>query len=110
MLGVRDYLGKNGFRSALIGLSGGVDSALTLCIAAVAIHYLPNTYDAWGQIYVAPQTPLASAAEGVSLGGNGYGNPNVVLTTLLNDDNLEKIVKRIDPAAASKAPPCRISA
>ena len=36
------------------------------------------------------------------MGGNGYGNPNVVLTTLLNDDNLEKIVKRIDPAAASK--------
>lgn len=77
-------------------------TALMLSIAAVAIHYLPNTYDAWGQIYVAPQTPLASAAEGVSLGGNGYGNPNVVLTTLLNDDNLEKIVKRLDPAAASQ--------
>ncbi len=37
VLGVRDYLGKNGFRSALIGLSGGVDSALTLCIAVDAI-------------------------------------------------------------------------
>ena len=37
VLGVRDYLGKNGFRQALIGLSGGVDSALTLCIAVDAI-------------------------------------------------------------------------
>ncbi|OYW31334.1 MAG: NAD+ synthase, partial [Methyloversatilis sp. 12-65-5] len=27
VLGVRDYLGKNGFKQALIGLSGGVDSA-----------------------------------------------------------------------------------
>ncbi len=37
VLGVRDYLGKNGFKSALIGLSGGVDSALTLCIAVDAL-------------------------------------------------------------------------
>jgi NAD+ synthetase len=37
VLGVRDYLGKNGFRHALIGLSGGVDSALTLCIAVDAL-------------------------------------------------------------------------
>jgi NAD+ synthetase len=37
VLGVRDYLGKNGFKQALIGLSGGVDSALTLCIAVDAI-------------------------------------------------------------------------
>jgi len=36
-LGVRDYLGKNGFGGALLGLSGGIDSALTLCIAADAI-------------------------------------------------------------------------
>jgi NH3-dependent NAD+ synthetase len=31
VLGVRDYLGKNGFPGAIIGLSGGIDSALTLC-------------------------------------------------------------------------------
>jgi len=36
-LGVRDYLGKNGFPGALIGLSGGIDSALTLCIAVDAL-------------------------------------------------------------------------
>ena len=36
-LGVRDYLGKNGFPGAIIGLSGGVDSALTLAIAVDAL-------------------------------------------------------------------------
>lgn len=36
-MGVKDYLGKNGFPGAVIGLSGGVDSALTLCIAVDAL-------------------------------------------------------------------------
>jgi NAD+ synthase (glutamine-hydrolysing) len=36
-LGVCDYLGKNRFPGALLGLSGGVDSALTLCIACDAL-------------------------------------------------------------------------
>ncbi|MBK6638076.1 MAG: NAD+ synthase [Rhodocyclaceae bacterium] len=35
--GVRDYLGKNGFPGAILGLSGGVDSALTLAIAVDAL-------------------------------------------------------------------------
>jgi len=37
VLGVRDYALKCGFRSAVVGLSGGIDSALTACIAAEAI-------------------------------------------------------------------------
>jgi NAD+ synthase (glutamine-hydrolysing) len=37
VLGVRDYVGKNGFPGALIGLSGGVDSALTLVVAVDAL-------------------------------------------------------------------------
>jgi len=37
VLGVRDYARKCGFRSAVIGLSGGIDSALTACIAAEAL-------------------------------------------------------------------------
>ncbi len=37
VLGVADYLGKNGFPGAIIGLSGGVDSALTLAIAVDAL-------------------------------------------------------------------------
>ncbi len=37
VLGVRDYINKNGFKGVVIGLSGGIDSALTLAIAVDAI-------------------------------------------------------------------------
>ena len=37
VVGVRDYITKNGFKGALLGLSGGIDSALTLCIAVDAL-------------------------------------------------------------------------
>jgi NAD+ synthase (glutamine-hydrolysing) len=37
VLGVRDYVNKNGFPGAVLGLSGGIDSALTLAVAADAL-------------------------------------------------------------------------
>jgi len=37
VMGVRDYVNKNGFPGALIGLSGGVDSALVLAVACDAL-------------------------------------------------------------------------
>ncbi len=37
VLGVRDYINKNGFNGAVLGLSGGIDSGLTLAIAVDAI-------------------------------------------------------------------------
>lgn len=37
VLGLRDYMGKCGFRSAVLGLSGGIDSAVTACIAVEAL-------------------------------------------------------------------------
>ncbi len=53
VLGVRDYLGKNGFPGAIIGLSGGVDSALVLAIAVdalgperVRVVMMPSPYTA----------------------------------------------------------------
>ncbi|HEX5647613.1 MAG TPA: NAD+ synthase [Nitrospira sp.] len=51
VLGVRDYVNKNGFKKAVIGLSGGVDSALTVVIAADALGaanvlgiFMPSAY------------------------------------------------------------------
>jgi len=51
VLGVRDYVHKNGFKKALIALSGGVDSALSLTIAEDALGkenimnlYLPSAF------------------------------------------------------------------
>lgn len=37
VLGVKDYIQKNGFPGALLGLSGGIDSALTLAVAVDAL-------------------------------------------------------------------------
>ncbi len=53
VLAVKDYARKNGFTSALLGLSGGIDSALVACIAADALgaanvhaRLLPSRYTA----------------------------------------------------------------
>jgi NAD+ synthase (glutamine-hydrolysing) len=50
-LGIRDYVSKNGFSEVVVGLSGGIDSALTLVIAAEAIDpsrvhaiFMPSEY------------------------------------------------------------------
>ncbi|MEO8740715.1 MAG: NAD+ synthase [Casimicrobiaceae bacterium] len=52
-MGVRDYVEKNGFPGVLLGLSGGVDSALTLAVAVDALGrnrvralMLPSIYNA----------------------------------------------------------------
>ena len=37
VLGVRDYVNKNRFRGVVLGLSGGIDSALTLAVAVEAL-------------------------------------------------------------------------
>jgi len=57
VLGVRDYARKTGFRSVLLGLSGGVDSALTAAIAAEAMGpenvlgvMMPSIYSSEGSI------------------------------------------------------------
>jgi NAD+ synthetase len=71
VLGVRDYLGKNGFPGAIIGLSGGIDSALTLCVAVDALGadkvravMMPSPYTA--------ELSLSEAREMVRLLGVRY--------------------------------------
>jgi NAD+ synthase (glutamine-hydrolysing) len=56
-LGLRDYAHKCGFRSAVLGLSGGIDSALTAAIAAEALGpenvwgiALPSRYSSAGSV------------------------------------------------------------
>jgi NAD+ synthase (glutamine-hydrolysing) len=57
VLGTRDYVRKCGFRSAVLGLSGGIDSALTAAIAVEAVgadHVLgvlmPSPYSSRGSV------------------------------------------------------------
>jgi len=69
VLGVRDYVAKNGFRGAVLGLAGGIDSALALCIAVDALGpaeveavLMPSRYTAamtWGTLKHKP-TPWVS--------------------------------------------------
>jgi NAD+ synthase (glutamine-hydrolysing) len=56
-MGTRDYLHKCGFSKAMFGLSGGIDSAVTCCIAAEAIGSenilgvsMPGPYSSKGSI------------------------------------------------------------
>ena len=39
VLGTKDYVNKNNFNDVILGLSGGIDSALTLCVAYDALGY-----------------------------------------------------------------------
>jgi NAD+ synthase (glutamine-hydrolysing) len=57
VLGTRDYIRKNGFQRVLIGLSGGIDSALTAAIAVDALGKkgvvgvtMPSQYSSRGSI------------------------------------------------------------
>ena len=57
VLGTRDYIQKCGFRRAIVGLSGGIDSALTAAIAADAVGPenvigvgMPGPYSSQGSI------------------------------------------------------------
>jgi NAD+ synthase (glutamine-hydrolysing) len=53
VLGLRDYVEKNGFRHTVLGLSGGIDSALVACVAVdalgaerVSVAIMPSPYSA----------------------------------------------------------------
>ncbi len=54
VVGARDYVRKNGFQSVVIGLSGGIDSALVACLATDALGaenvtcvFMPTRYSSW---------------------------------------------------------------
>lgn len=57
VLGTRDYVAKTGFRKAIVGLSGGIDSALVACIAVDALGAenvlgvgMPSQYSSKGSV------------------------------------------------------------
>ena len=57
VIGTRDYIRKNGFKGVLIGLSGGIDSALTAAVAVDALGKeavvgvaMPSPYSSRGSI------------------------------------------------------------
>lgn len=57
VLGIRDYFNKMGFSKAILGLSGGIDSALTACLAVAALGkdqvrvlLMPSQYSSEGSV------------------------------------------------------------
>jgi NAD+ synthase (glutamine-hydrolysing) len=57
VLGIKDYLRKCGFQKAVVGLSGGIDSALTCCLAVDALGKenvlgisMPSPYSSTGSV------------------------------------------------------------
>ena len=96
VLGVRDYIGKNRFKGAVLGLSGGIDSALTLAIAADAIGaerlraiMMPSRYTA--------QMSLDDAASEAALLGVQY-------ETISIEPMFAAVLASLAPVLAGTAP------
>ncbi len=96
VLGLRDYVGKNGFPGVLIGLSGGIDSALTAAVAADAlgsdkVHcvVMPSPYTSKESIEDAAETAA------------GLG---VKLDTIAIDPAMQAFDAMLEEAFAGSAP------
>jgi len=118
VLGTRDYLRKNGFREAIVALSGGVDSSLVAAIAVDALgaravrgFAMPSRYSSEGSIVDAfdlaerldidvTTLPIESAHEmfSESLAEVLDGGP-----TGLTDENLQSRIRAVLMMAISNA-------
>ena len=104
VLGVRDYVGKHGFPGVVMGLSGGIDSALTLAIAVDAlgadrVHavMMPSPYTS--------QMSLDDARAQAEFLGVKYS----VLPDRRHDEGHRGHAGRANSPAASPIPPRRTS-
>ena len=118
VLGTRDYVGKNGFTDAVIGLSGGIDSSLVAAIAVDALgreHVhgvtMPSRYSSEGS--VADAVTLA-ANLGMDLATAPIEGPHRALATALDplipgepsgltDENLQSRIRGVLLMALSNA-------
>ena len=76
-------------------------ATLIFFLAATFILTMPKVYDAWGQVYVSKDTAVTAATQGVGLVGQDYGSGTFIAKVLLNEQGLEKVVRRINPRAAT---------
>jgi NAD+ synthase (glutamine-hydrolysing) len=68
VLGLRDYVRKNGFEHTVLGLSGGIDSALVACLAADALGHARVNATIMPSPYSSPATQEDARALAAALG------------------------------------------
>jgi NAD+ synthase (glutamine-hydrolysing) len=90
VLGVRDYLRKTGFSRAILGLSGGIDSALTAVLAAAAL----GASNVLGVLMPSRYSSRHSVEDAVELAGR-LGMHTV---TIPIEDGVEGLRRTMDPA------------
>lgn len=74
VLGIKDYFGKMGFKKAILGSSGGIDSAVTLAIACEAL----GKENVYAILMPSPYSTEHSVNDAVTLSKN-LGNPYDIL-------------------------------
>src|SRR5664280_400397 len=118
VLGTRDYLSKNGFSDAVIGLSGGIDSSLVAAVAVDALgpsHVhgvaMPSRYSSGGSVTDAEAlaTNLGIDLAGVSIEPAHHAFSEVLTPLLgaepsgLTDENLQSRIRGVLLMALSNA-------
>ncbi len=84
LLGIKDYFKKSGFKRAILGLSGGIDSALTAVLAAKAL----GAENVLGVIMPSPYSSEHSVTDAISLAEKtGISYYTLSITDLYNQVN-----------------------
>ncbi|MBI3604362.1 MAG: NAD+ synthase [Nitrospirae bacterium] len=96
VMGVRDYVRKNGFKRAVIGLSGGVDSALTAAIAVEAL----GAKNVLGVFMPSPYTSRESREDVTELAGRLRLSVQTIPITRL----LHSYLRDLAPSFAGRSP------
>jgi NAD+ synthase (glutamine-hydrolysing) len=96
VLGTRDYVLKCGFKEVLLGLSGGVDSALTAAIASEAL----GSKNVLGVLMPSPYSSPGSIEDAERLAHNlGIRTLTIPITAIM-----ESFVERLRPAFEGRTP------
>ncbi|GAB2534791.1 NAD+ synthase [Rhodanobacter koreensis] len=94
--GIRDYIDKNGFGGVLLGLSGGIDSALTLALAVDALGAKRVTAVMMPTRYTSQLSLDGARAQAVQLGVDYH--------VIDIESTYQSFVDALAPAFAGKAP------
>ena len=100
-LGVKDYFDKTGHKKAVMGLSGGIDSSLTACIAVDAL----GKENVWGTTMPSEFSSEHSVTDAEKLAQNlGISLQSIPIEELVNDtaQSLKPLFKDIPPNVAEE--------